>query len=325
MMLCSLPVFPYGAVKLETITDIPNVRADYWNKVWLCAVCTGLILTAGCANQRDNLSQVSELLDCAKADLVNLPEKIIEDPKESLEHLSETSDFILDSAKASAVGWKTTVISGTKDTFSKKDNVVALLLASGASVAMHASDADKKIADNFDDHHIFHNFTDESLNVIGHPWTQIGASALWYVVSSQKNDELSKQRAKTMVSALTVTGAVTMGLKAVRHNESPNGKDWSWPSGHASSSFAVASMLDEFYGPKVGLPAYGLAGLIAYRMMDTGDHWASDVVFGATLGWVVGHTFAGKGKELEVAGFKVIPVVAGGQGPVAGVSIVKRF
>ena len=301
------------------------MSADYWSRFWLCAVCTGLILAAGCANQRYNSSPVPELLDCAKADLVNLPEKIIEDSKESLEHLSETSDFVLDSAKANATNWKNTVIGGTKDTFSNKDNIIALVLAGGASVAMHASDADKKIAENFDDHHIFHDFTDESLNVIGHPWTQIGASALWYVVSSQKNDELSKQRAKTMVSALTVTGAVTMGLKAIRHKEAPNGKNWAWPSGHTSSSFAVASILDEFYGPKVGIPAYGLACFIAYRMMDTGDHWASDVVFGATLGWVIGHTFADKHKELEVAGFKVIPAVASSQGPVVGVSLVKRF
>jgi membrane-associated phospholipid phosphatase len=29
-------------------------------------------------------------------------------------------------------------------------------------------------------------------------------------------------------------------------------------------------------------------------MMDEGDHWASDVLFGAVLGWVVGHTVAGR-------------------------------
>jgi len=301
------------------------VRADYCNRYWLCAVCTGLIFAVGCASQTDNLSQTCNLLDSAKADLVNLPDKIIEDSKDSLEQLSETSNFVLKSAKANAIDWKTTVINGTKDTFSERDNIMALLLAGGASVAMHAGDADKKIADNFDDHHIFHGFTDESLNVIGHPWTQLGASALWYSFSSQNHDELNKQRAKTMVSALSVTGAVTMGLKAIRHNEAPNGKNWAWPSGHTASSFAAASVLDEFYGPKVGIPAYALASLIAYRMMDTGDHWSSDVVFGATLGWVVGHTFASKHKELEVAGFKVIPHVASSHGPVMGVSLVKRF
>jgi hypothetical protein len=87
-------------------------------------------------------------------------------------------------------------------------------------------------------------------------------------------------------------------------------------------------MLDEFYGPNVGIPAYALASLISYRMLDSGDHWTSDVVFGAAIGWVVGHTFGEKQKQLEVAGFKVLPYTAcapGNNGTVVGVNLVKRF
>jgi len=40
---------------------------------------------------------------------------------------------------------------------------------------------------------------------------------------------------------------------------------------------------------------------------------------------VVGHTFAGKHKELEVAGFKVVPYMASDNGPAMGVSFVKQF
>jgi membrane-associated phospholipid phosphatase len=116
-----------------------------------------------------------------------------------------------------------------------------------------------------------------------------------------------------------------MGLKAIRDNESPNGKDWAWPSGHAASSFTVASVLDEFYGPRVGIPAYAVASVVSFRMIDSGDHWGSDVIFGATLGWVVGHTFAGKHKDLEVAGFKVMPYMSNNNGPSVGVMLVKQF
>ncbi|UCE99225.1 MAG: phosphatase PAP2 family protein [Planctomycetota bacterium] len=334
------------------------MRVDCLDRFWLCVICTSLILAAGCAGQANSLSQTANLPDCARTDLVvlsekivedskdgleklsktpdvvlkstkdnivNLTDKIIENSKDSLEHLSETSDFVLETAKANARDWKTTVIGGTKDTFSKKDNIIALLLAGGASVALHSSDADKRIAESIEDKQVFHDFTDESLNVIGHPWAHIGASALWYMFSSDREDELNKQRAKTMVSALSVTGAVTMGLKAIRHNEAPNGKNWAWPSGHTASCFTAASVLDEFYGPKVGIPAYALASVVAYRMMDSGDHWTSDVVFGATLGWVVGHTFAGKHKGLEMAGFKVVPAVANSHGPVMGICLAKRF
>jgi hypothetical protein len=60
-------------------------------------------------------------------------------------------------------------------------------------------------------------------------------------------------------------------------------------------------------------------------MLDTGDHWTSDVVFGATLGWVVGHTIAGKHKQLEIAGFKVLPYAFGGRKPAIGVNLVRQF
>ena len=128
-----------------------------------------------------------------------------------------------------------------------------------------------------------------------------------------------------MIKALSVTGISTVGLKAIRNNRNPNGNPWAWPSGHTASSFAVASVLDEFYGPEVGIPAYAFAGVVGLRMMDSGEHWGSDVVFGAVLGWTVGHTIAGKDKELEISGFKVLPYTAMGDESVVGINLFRRL
>jgi len=291
----------------------------------LVVVCIGLILAAGCASQADNPSRKSPFIESAMVDLLNLPGGVIEESKKGLDDLSETSGYVLESATANVNDWPGRIIKDTKECFLRPDNLTALLLAGGASVAMHSSGADKKLNENFDDHHVFRGFRDESLNVIGHPWTQFGMATLWYAVSAKNQDELNKARAQTMIEALSVTGVVTIGLKAIRNNDSPNGKNWAWPSGHTASSFTAASVLDEFYGPKVGVPAYILASLVGWRMMDTGDHWASDVVFGATLGWVVGHTVADRHKQLEVAGFKVLPYAGNHNGSVIGVTLVKRF
>jgi hypothetical protein len=321
-------------------------RGKYW-PVFVCAV---LFLAAACANPVENKSPAaptspaaetsnkanqasdSNQLDnspkSAGAGIVNLPNKIVKNSKEGLDNASETSGYVLELAKSSTVNWPQRIVRDTKESFLRPDNLSILLLAGGASVALHSSGADEKVADNYEDHHIFHGFTDESLNIVGHPWTHLGASALWYAVSRKNKDDLNTERAKAMVAALSVTNVMTFSLKAIRHNDSPNGKDWAWPSGHTASSFTVASMLDEFYGPKVGLPAYALASLIAYRMVDTGDHWTSDVVFGAAIGWVVGHTFGAKQRQLEVAGFKMLPYTAcapGNNGTVVGVNLVKRF
>jgi len=129
-----------------------------------------------------------------------------------------------------------------------------------------------------------------------------------------------------MMRALTVTGATTLLLKGTVQNHTPNGKDWAWPSGHTSSSFCVASVLDEFYGPKIGIPAYLAAGFVGYRMMDSGDHWASDVLFGGVLGYVVGHAIAGENKQLQVGGFRIQPLVSTLRDkPAAGIALAKEF
>jgi hypothetical protein len=301
------------------------MRAYRLNKHRLWIACAGLVLAVGCATQSDNPSGKSHSTNSTMVDLLNLPGGVIEESKKGLDDLSETSGYVLESVTANVNDWPGRIIEDTKECFLRPDNLTAMLLAGGASIAMHNSDADKKLNENFDDHHVFRGFRDESLNVIGHPWTQLGAAAFWYAASAKNKDELNKARAQTMMEALSVTSVVTMGLKAIRNNDSPNGKNWAWPSGHAASSFTAASVLDEFYGPKVGVPAYALASLITYRMLDTGDHWTSDVVFGATLGWVVGHTIAGKHKQLEIAGFKVLPYTCGSYKPAIGVNLVRQF
>lgn len=297
------------------------------NKYWLLLICGLLFSAAGCANQANNTHQSADSSEPAGG-IGNLPGRIIMDSKSGLEELSEASGYMLEAATADVNNWPQRIIRDSKESFLRPDNLAIILLAGGASVALHSSGADKNIADHFEDHHDFHGFADESLNVIGHPWTQLGAAALWYGFSKKDNDEFNVERAKAMIAALSVTGVATMGAKAIRDNDSPNGKNWAWPSGHAASSFTIASMLDEFYGPRAGIPAYALASVISYRMLDTGDHWTSDIVFGAAVGWVVGHTFADRHKQLEVAGFKVLPYTAHLQindSTVVGVNFVKKF
>jgi len=297
-----------------------KTRPSYRNGRRLGAVLICLILAAGCANPlRNKTTEVATLHLAGVSNGANQTEQTLPAGRQ----VSKTG--FLESAKADLANLPSRVIEDSKDTFLRADNLTALLLAGGASIAMHNNHADKNLAEHFEKHQVFNGFIDEGLNVIGCPGTHFAATGLWYALSAENQDEFNTERAWTMMTALSVTGLTTMGLKAIRNNDTPNGKSWAWPSGHTASSFTVASVLDEFYGPKVGIPAYALASLVGFRMMDSGDHWASDVVFGATLGWVVGHTIAGKHKELEIAGFKVLPYTASNYGPVMGFSLVKQF
>lgn len=290
------------------------------NGFWLRIICAGLVLAAGCASPGPIATEQQ-----ADAGLVDEPQGEPDSGETEEKEIASQEPLWLQAGKADLRKWPARLIEDSKESFLRTDNLMALLVAGGASIAMHDGQADKKIAEHFEKHRRFRDFSDESLNVIGHPLTHVGATTLWYLISAENQDQLNRERAWTMRTALTLTWLMTTGLKAARNNQSPNGKDWAWPSGHTSSSFTVASVLDEFYGPKIGIPAYGLASLVAYRMMDTDDHWASDIVFGATLGWVVGHTVAGRHKKLEVAGFKVVPYMGTSHEPVIGVSLVKKF
>jgi len=202
------------------------------------------------------------------------------------------------------------VLDDMSKVYLRPDNLTALSLAGTASVIMHNNGTDDKVADNFEDNKTLSEFGDRSLDFVGGPGQHFAFTGVWYLVAASNDDELNKKRAWIMLESLSVTGFTTFSLKLARNNETPNGKDLAWPSGHTSSSFTVASVLDEFYGPMVGIPAYCVAGSVAYRMMETGDHWASDVVFGAVLGYVTGHTIAGEKKEMKVGSFKVLPYMS---------------
>ena len=86
-----------------------------------------------------------------------------------------------------------------------------------------------------------------------------------------------------------VSAVYTGSLKYVTHRERPDGSDHlSFPSGHTSNAFAWATVANHHYGPKLGIPSFALATLIGVGRMEMNVHHLSDVVAGATLGYLVG-------------------------------------
>ncbi|MBN2409620.1 MAG: phosphatase PAP2 family protein [Candidatus Aminicenantes bacterium] len=64
---------------------------------------------------------------------------------------------------------------------------------------------------------------------------------------------------------------------------------WSFPSGHAVASFAVATAIaEQAKSPLVDVVVYGLASLAGISRIYENKHWASDVFIGAALGYFVG-------------------------------------
>lgn len=94
----------------------------------------------------------------------------------------------------------------------------------------------------------------------------------------------------------------------------PGSNHDSFPSGHATEAFAVASVIAaRSRGWPIPVIAYAAAALVAMDRVNNRDHFASDVVAGAFLGTAVGRFLVRRhGEEksgvLSKAEFEVVPI-----------------
>lgn len=99
---------------------------------------------------------------------------------------------------------------------------------------------------------------------------------------------------KQLFASLLAAAVVTEGLKTVVHERRPDGGDHSFPSGHASISFAGATFLQVRYGWSYGIPAFLAAAFVGYSRVEADEHWTKDVLGGAAIGIVSGWIFTSR-------------------------------
>jgi hypothetical protein len=111
--------------------------------------------------------------------------------------------------------------------------------------------------------------------------------------------------------AVLLSSLYTSVLKTAAHRERPDGSDrLSFPSGHTSSAFALASVAQAHYGWKLGVPSYLAASAIGFSRISNDRHHLSDVLAGATLGVISGRTVArlnGQPKPGRQRAFSIAP------------------
>ena len=201
-------------------------------------------------------------------------------------------------------------------------NLVILGLAGGASI-WGEFDFDNRVDEKLGGWKIINKDWTIAVGTSGSPATHFALSVALYTHGLLTENATTNDFAKTLTQALVLTGITTVGLKLAAWNHSPNGELFGWPSGHTSSTITVASVVHQYYGFWPAVPLYTLTGLVMYERMITGEHWASDVIFGAALGLVIGHSVA-SGRQPQFMGMDIVPYVDPYRGA-TGIGLVKTW
>jgi len=198
------------------------------------------------------------------------------------------------------------VVGDYKHYFSKEN---AIWLGGGGLTALAVHAADDDIAEHVQEHH-----PDELTGgaTYGSQWLHIpvamGVWGLGALAGSDRFAETGRDLLRAQISVVSWTYAIKYASNRTR----PNGDPHSFPSGHASTSFATAAVLQEHFGWKVGVPAFLAAAYTGASRVVANQHWTSDVVFGAAVGMASGRTVT---LHLRNARFTFAPMpVPGGAG-----------
>lgn len=138
-------------------------------------------------------------------------------------------------------------------------------------------------------------------NAFGDPLYAPVALSSFYLYGVLKDDAKARRASLLSLESGLIAGVFTLGLKSLVQRHRPvmghdpgtmdgpgfGTENVSFSSGHTSTAFAMATVFaDEYRDSKIVPPlAYGLATLTAAARVYDSEHWASDVFFGAALGY----------------------------------------
>ena len=155
---------------------------------------------------------------------------------------------------------------------------------------------------------------------IGSAPVQIGLSAGLYLVGryivpqadgDSKTNKIS-HLGYDLLRAQIVSQTFVHAIKYSVRRDRPTGECCSFPSGHAATAFAAASVIERHFGYRGAIPTMLIATYVGMSRLHDNRHYLSDVMFGSALGTATGWTIVGRHGRSEYA---LLPLpVRGGMG-----------
>ena len=140
-------------------------------------------------------------------------------------------------------------------------------------------------------------------HVIGSTELLLPAAAATYFIGRHVGATRVQHLGMDEIEAALLAEGFVEGLKLAVRRERPieigggQSKTYSFPSGHAALTFAMATVLQQHLGYRAAIPTYTIATYVAMSRLHDNRHYASDVVFGAAMGVVIGRTVTWHGRN----------------------------
>jgi membrane-associated phospholipid phosphatase len=157
----------------------------------------------------------------------------------------------------------------------------------------------------------------------------LGALGVLYLYGHATDNDKAQKAVLLSIESFAITGVFVQTLKFSTHRHRPYTGDpyntWggpsfdnnrghtAFPSGDASSAFAIATVIASEYDNYVIVPplAYGAATAIALGRVHDNAHWSSDVFVASAIGYFIGKAIVRLHASETKSNLTLIPVIDG--------------
>ena len=167
----------------------------------------------------------------------------------------------------------------------------------------------------------------------------IGVLGGFYLAGAIGNNETAQAVAQDgLAASIIASGMITPAIKFITGRARPRenlgiahfhpfslsySSNSSFPSGHTTEAFALASVIADHYQESwVGYASYSVAGLVGIARSYHGAHFTSDVLAGALIGTLVGKSVVAHNNQLRASKVVMLPEIGPGM---IGVRLTRNF
>ena len=197
----------------------------------------------------------------------------------------------------------------------RKSTWVILGIGVGTALAAHLED------DYVQEHVTGEPAADKFFSIgqwVGSSYVQMGSAiGLWAIgrygiapATGEARTNKYSEMGFDLLRAQFLSQGIVQGMKHIGHRDRPTGECCSFPSGHAATAFAAASVLERHLGYRASWPFLGGAMYVAASRLVDNRHFLSDVMMGAAVGTAAGWTVVGHQGPNEIT-LQPVPVKGG--------------